>query len=250
MTFGDVPPALSVVIPAYNEAARISATLATIARYLAASDDSWEIRVVDDGSSDETAALVAAFVGDEPRIVLQREPHRGKGGAVRAGMLAAQGQRRVLCDADLSVPIEELTKLLARVPAHADIAIGCRESTGARRIGEPRRRHVMGRAFNALVRCTVLPDLQDTQCGFKLLTASAATAIFERVTVDGWAFDVEALLVARHLGIRVEVVPITWRYERESRVLAIRDAPRMMRDLWRILLKAARGDYARRVEGA
>lgn len=237
------PLDLAIIVPAYNEARRLPASLDALCAYLSASRLSWEVRVVDDGSQDETTAVVAAAARNEPRIVLQREPHRGKGGTVRAGMLASRANLRFLCDADLSMPIDELGKFLAQVPASADVAIGCRESAGARRVGEPEQRHTMGRAFNGLVRQLLLPGFQDTQCGFKLFSAAAATAVFERVTIDGWAFDVEALFIAGRLGYRVSVVPIIWHYAAESRVSPVRDAMRMARDVMRIRLKAWRGDY-------
>ena len=236
-------PALSIIVPAYNEAARLPATLSSISAYLGASSQTWEIRVVDDGSTDGTAEVVTAAAAAEPRIVLQREPHRGKGGAVRAGMLASSAGLRFLCDADLSMPIDWLARFLERVPSSADIAIGSREGAGARRVGEPDGRHTMGRGFNGLVRALVLPKFQDTQCGFKLFSGPAATDIFSRVTIDGWAFDVEVLVVAERLGLRVSVVPIEWHYRAESRVSPVVDALRMARDVAAIRLRAWRGAY-------
>lgn len=237
------PTDLSIVIPAFNEAARLPDTLEAIVRHLSATDLSWEIRVVDDGSADATVAKAAAAAAQEARIIVQQEPHRGKGGAVRAGMLAATARMRFLCDADLSMPIAELGMFLRVVPATADVAIGVREGVGARRIGEPSKRHIMGRAFNALVRHLLIPGVQDTQCGFKLFSAEAAEAIFSRVGTDGWAFDVEALFVARKLGLRVAEVPITWHYSAESRVSPFWDALRMARDVVGIRWKAWRGGY-------
>lgn len=227
-------PYLSIVVPAYNEASRLPTTMASIGHYLRHADFAWEVRVVDDGSTDRTADVVAMTSAFEPRIVLQREKHRGKGGAVRAGMLAARGSVRLICDADLSVTIDEVAKFLARVPEHADVAIGCRECEGSIRVGEPERRHIMGRAFNKLVRRLVLPQFTDTQCGFKLYSAAAAKAVFERVTIDGWAFDVEALVIAHQLGYRIETVPVTWHYASDSRVSPVRDALLMARDVLRV----------------
>lgn len=236
-------PALSIIVPAYNEAPRLPATLLTIGDYLRGVQQSWEIRVVDDGSVDQTAEAVLAAAASEARIVLQREPHRGKGGAVRAGMLASHAGLRFLCDADLSMPINLLARFLAQVPSSADIAIGSREGVGAVRVGEPEARHTMGRGFNHLVRTLMLPRYQDTQCGFKLFSGSAATEIFSRVTIDGWAFDVEALVVAERLGLRVTVVPIEWHYRAESHVSPFLDALRMGRDVAAIRLRAWRGAY-------
>lgn len=234
---------LSIVMPAYNEAARIEQSLHDLRQWLEGCGYSWELRVVDDGSVDGTARLAGRMASADARIVLQREPHRGKGGAVRAGMLAATGELRFMCDADLSMPPHELPRFLDAVPAGADIAIGSREGIGARRVGEPAYRHLMGRAFNALVKTVALPQVEDSQCGFKLFTAQAADAIFSRLTIDGWAFDVEMMFVARRQGWRIREVPIEWHYRADSRVSPIRDPLRMLGDVLKIRARSARGVY-------
>lgn len=234
---------LSVVVPAFNEASRIGGTIDALRSWLLNHVAEWEIRIVDDGSTDATVAIVEDHARGDARVIAQREPHRGKGGTVRAGMLAATGSRRFMCDADLSMPIEQLERFLALVPSSCDIAIGSREGLGARRIGEPAYRHVLGRGFNALVRAAVVPHVQDTQCGFKLFSASAADRIFPRLTIDGWAFDVEMMAIAARQGWRVGELPIEWHYERESRVSPLRDSLQMVRDIWRIRSNAARGLY-------
>ena len=236
-------PDLSVVIPAFNEAGRIGLTIEELLSQLGAFVGTYEIRVVDDGSTDDTAAIVQAIARRDARVVLQREPHRGKGAAVRAGLLGATGALRFMCDADLSMPVAELPRFLAVVPSACDIAIGSREGPGARRVGEPENRHVLGRGFNALVRAAALPGLKDTQCGFKLFTARAVEMIFPRTTIPGWAFDVEVLVIARMRGLVVREVPIEWHYRALSRVSAGRDSIRMMRDVLRIRLNALRGLY-------
>jgi dolichyl-phosphate beta-glucosyltransferase len=175
--------------------------------------------------------------------VLQREPHGGKGAAVRAGMLAAAGELRFMCDADLSMPVRELPRFLDVVPRACDIAIGSREGAGARRVGEPAHRHVIGRGFNALVRSLAIPSINDTQCGFKLFTAGAAAAVFPHVTIDGWAFDVEMLWIATRRGLRIREIPIEWHYRDYSRVSPLRDAVVMLRDVVKIRANAARGLY-------
>jgi dolichyl-phosphate beta-glucosyltransferase len=233
----------SVVVPAFNEAARIGASLDELRRWLMDHAADWELRVVDDGSEDETAAIVERAALKDPRIVAQREPHRGKGGAVKAGMLASTGARRFMCDADLSMPLHELPRFLAVVPSACDIAIGSREGIGARRVGEPAYRHLMGRAFNTLVRAAVLPRTLDSQCGFKLFTARAAEAIFPRLTIEGWAFDVEMMVVADVQGWQVRDVPIEWRYEERSQVSPLRDPAVMFRDVWRIRRNRRAGIY-------
>lgn len=239
---------LSVVVPAYNEAPRITRTLDELRQQLPHLISDWEVRVVDDGSRDETARLVGEVAATDPRVVLQREPHRGKGGAVRAGLLAAPGELRFICDADLSMPVPELRRFLEAVPHACDIAIGSREGPSARRVGEPPYRHVMGRGFNAFVRIMAVPGIRDTQCGFKLLTAEAVTAICPLMTIDGWAFDIEMLLIARRLGLRVREVPIEWHYREHSQVSPVRDSFRMARDVLRIRANALAGAYGRRTQ--
>jgi dolichyl-phosphate beta-glucosyltransferase len=242
------PVDLSIVIPAYNEAERIGPTLDQLMATLQtlALAGPWEILVADDGSTDATASIVEAVAEVDGRVRCLRLPHRGKGGAVREGLLAARGARRFLCDADLSVPPAELGRFLAVVPTQCDIGIGSREGEGATRVGEPWRRHLLGRAFNLLVRLLVLPGIQDTQCGFKLFTAEAAAAVMPTVTIDGWGFDVEVLASARAQGFRIREVPIEWHYRAASKLRVLPHSLEMLRDLWRIRGRVRRGVYGRR----
>jgi glycosyltransferase involved in cell wall biosynthesis len=237
------PRSLSIVIPAYNEAARIANTLEALRRDLSAIADTWEVRVVDDGSDDDTAGIVAAVSARDARFVLQRQEHRGKGAAARAGLQASCADLRFLCDADLSMPLTELPRFLALVTSHGEIAIGTREGAEAHRLGEPLHRHLVGRAFNTLVRVALLQGFQDTQCGFKLLSRQAAEAIVPHMTLDGWAFDIELLWIARHVGFRVSEVPIEWHFQPASRLSVISDSVRMARDIWRVRKNARRGIY-------
>ncbi len=234
---------LSIIVPAFNEAARIGQTLEELRAYVPTLVADCEIRVVDDGSEDATAAIVEQIAGRDPRVVLQRERHRGKGAAVKAGMLAATGDLRFMCDADLSMPVTEIGRFLALVPQYCDIAIGSREGAGARRVGEPAYRHLLGRGFNGAVRSVILPGIDDTQCGFKLFTARAVNAIFPRTTIDGWAFDVEVLYIAALRKLRVRELAIEWHYRDQSRVSAVFDPFRMMRDVWTIRRNRALGMY-------
>lgn len=236
-------PTLAIVIPAYNEAAGIEASVNRLRSYLASRPWTWEIRVVDDGSTDRTVAIVEAIERDDPRVRLQREPHRGKGGAVRAGFLASTADYRFLCDADLSMPVHELERFMPPALGDADIAIGTREGAGARRVGEPLTRHLAGRAFNAVVRTLTVPGIQDTQCGFKMFTAAAIEAVFPSLTVDGWAFDIEVLYVARLRGLRIREVPIEWHFRADSRLRMFPDSFRMLREVFRIRLGGRRGVY-------
>jgi dolichyl-phosphate beta-glucosyltransferase len=211
-------PQLSVVVPAYNESARLPPTLRQLREWLAASRLRHEIVVVDDGSTDDTAAAARAS-GGESLVLLRHEPNRGKGYAVRRGMLAATGARRLMTDADLSTPIEELPKLMAELDRGFDVAIGSRAIAGARiDVHQPLYREAMGRAFNALVQRLLLPGLHDTQCGFKLFSAAAAEAAFSAARLDGFSFDVEALFLARRRGLRVAEVPVVWRNDAATRV--------------------------------
>jgi glycosyltransferase involved in cell wall biosynthesis len=237
------PLSVSIVIPAYNEERRLGSTLETVVAFLAGQPWHWEIRVVDDGSEDGSVAVAEAMAAREPRVVVQREPHRGKGGAVKAGLLAAVGTFRFICDADLSMPIGEVARFLPPIAPVFDVAIGSREGRLARRIGEPMYRHLMGRLFNYGVQWLVLPGIEDSQCGFKMFTASAVESIFPRVTVDGWAFDVEVLAVARAQRLRIVEVPIEWHYRAESRLSMLRDGWEMLNELLRIRLRSARGRY-------
>lgn len=234
---------LSVVIPAFNEAARIGRTLAELRTHLTDYLSDWEIRVVDDGSADDTSRIVEQVSVQDSRVVLQREPHRGKGGTVRAGLMGASAGLRFMCDADLSMPVRELGGFLSLVPAHCDIAIGSREGVGARRVGEPAYRYWMGRIFNGLVRTIALDDIQDTQCGFKLFTAQAVERVFPLTTIDGWAFDIEVLFIAQRQGLRVQELPIEWHYGERSQVSGVIDPIRMVRDLFKIRANGARGMY-------
>jgi dolichyl-phosphate beta-glucosyltransferase len=239
------PISISVVIPAYNEGSRIRSTLETLCEHLQQRPWDWEIRVVDDGSTDETANIADALAADEPRLIVQRETHRGKGGAVKAGLLAARGRYRFMCDADLSMPIAELKRFLPPLLDGFDVAIGSREGMAARRVGEPLYRHLVGRVFNLFVQRILLPGIADSQCGFKMFTANAVASIFPHVTVDGWAFDVEVLTIARARALRVVEVPIEWHYRNDSRLSLVADGVGMLRELIRIRSRARRGRYGR-----
>jgi dolichyl-phosphate beta-glucosyltransferase len=233
-------PELSVVIPAYNEALRLPSTLARIREQLAAG--SYEIVVVDDGSSDGTAERAHA-AGGERLSVLRVERNRGKGHAVRRGMLAARGALRLMSDADLSTPIEELPRLLARAREGFDVVIGSRALAASRiEVHQPWYRESLGRFFNLLVRALLLPELRDTQCGFKLFSARAADEVFAAARLDGFGFDVEALVIARRRGYRIAELPVTWRNDAATRVSALRGFQAFL-DLGRIRWNAWLGRY-------
>lgn len=227
-------PYLSVVIPAFNEEARISETLARVIEYLTARQYGWEVVVADDGSRDHTAELVDRVITEHPGVRILRLSHRGKGWAVKKGMLAARGQHRLLCDADLSVPIAQVERLLPPLGPGTDVVLGSREAPGAVRIGEPVRRHLMGRVFNLLVNRLAVPGLTDTQCGFKCFRGEAADELFQRQTMDGFAFDVELLYLARKRGLTFAEVGVDWYYRSQSKVRPVRDALAMTLDLLKV----------------
>jgi len=233
-------PFLSLIIPAYNEEQRLPRTLTKIQSFLKDQPYESEVLVVENGSRDRTAAIAEEF---SSLVRLLREPERGKGRAVRRGMVEASGDFRFICDADLSMPIEEVNRFLPPQLEEYDIAIASREIAGAVRHNEPAYRHWIGRIFNLLVRTMAVPGFQDTQCGFKCFTAEAAEALFPLQRIDGWTFDVELLYVALRLGYRVKEVPINWYYFPGSRVRMVRDSWLMLTDLFRIRSNWRRGLY-------
>ena len=218
-TTDDRPPFVSVVVPAYNEAARIAHTIDAIRTALQGQYDDWELIVADDGSIDETARIARVAGADDPRVRVLTLAHAGKGAAVRQGMLYARGTWRLLSDADLSTPVSELQRLFEVAHAErADIVIGSREGLGATRVDEPWYRHAIGRVFNWAVKLAVMRGIDDTQCGFKLIRAAAADAVFPLQRIDGFGFDVEVLYLARRAGFVVRQVPVMWIYHRSSKV--------------------------------
>jgi dolichyl-phosphate beta-glucosyltransferase len=230
-------PELSVVIPAFDERARITMTLSRTLDFLAQHHPDSEVLVIDDGSRDDTAALVESFSEKDARVKLLRQPeNRGKGAAVRRGVLASRGRFVLFMDADLSTPIEEVDKLLVYAREGADVVIGSRGLAESDiRIHQPWAREAMGRVFNMLVRRIATLGFKDTQCGFKLFTRRAADAIFSRQKLDGFAFDVELLLIARDdLGYRIREVPVVWMHAPNSKVSPVRDAQRMLRDVIKV----------------
>jgi dolichyl-phosphate beta-glucosyltransferase len=229
-------PELSVIIPAFNEEKRLPGSLGRVLDYLRQQPFSAEVLVVDDGSRDTTAALVARLAEEDARVrLIQYGANRGKGYAVRYGMLQARGERVLMSDADLSTPIEELEKLSAALDGGADIAIGSRAMPGSYlAVHQPPLRELIGRSFNLVVRILAVPGIHDTQCGFKLFTRAAARDVFSLLTVDQWCFDVEALLVARKMGYRIRELPITWVNEENTKVNVLRDFARTVTDLMRI----------------
>ncbi len=247
-------PSLSLVIPAYNEALRIRSTLQTAWEYLERQPYSSELLLIDDGSRDATATLARDFAASRPGIRVLTIPHGGKAAAVRAGMLAARGDLIAFSDADLATPLEYLETFRESALNGAAVVIGSREGVGARRIGEPAYRHLMGRVFNLFVRLLVLPGVQDTQCGFKLFRREAAQQILSRARLYAspddpvlgprvTAFDVELLVIARRLGYRIESVPVVWTYGTQSKVNPVSDTITNVWDVLRVKWNDLRGRY-------
>jgi dolichyl-phosphate beta-glucosyltransferase len=243
-------PFLSIIIPAYNEESRLQPTLQRIAEFLRQQPYCSEVLIVENGSVDGTSAVVEHFAqtavlpDDNFQVHLLHSP-QGKGIAVRHGMLAAKGDYRVESDADLAVPIEEVTKFLPPVlDAHTyDIAIASREAPGAVRNDEPAYRHIMGRVFNFLVRMLAVPGVQDTQCGFKCFSREAAELLFSLQRIDGWGFDVEVLHIASLHGLRMVEIPVTWFYGQNSKIRPIHNTLSMVTELLKIRMNGRRGYY-------
>jgi glycosyltransferase involved in cell wall biosynthesis len=247
-------PALSVVIPAYNEESRLPDTLTRVTAYFEERGEPVEIMIVDDGSADRTAQVVDGFAQQHDTVRLVRNPHRGKGYTVRTGVLQARGDRVLVCDADLATPIEEEQKLSRWLNDGYAVAIASREGLGARRIGEPFYRHLMGRVFNLITRLVAVGGFQDTQCGFKMFRADAARDIFGRVRLYGddaaqvqgaavTAYDVEVIFLAVKRGYRVKEVPTEWRYGTQTKVNPLTDSMRNLSDVLRVRLNDWRGRY-------
>ncbi|MBN1992980.1 MAG: glycosyltransferase family 2 protein [Anaerolineae bacterium] len=232
-----------MVIPAYNEESRLPRTLNQVAEFVEAQAYSTEVLVVDDGSTDRTAAVVAQFSAKHPCIKLIRARHGGKGHAVKMGMLQAKGEYALLCDADLAMPITELPKFLPPQQNSYQVAIGSREAPGAVRYHEPAYRHLMGRAFNWLVKVLAVPGFEDTQCGFKCFHRSVIRDLFLRQTLNGFGFDVEILYLAQKQRYRIIEVPIHWYYQTESKVHPLKDTARMFRDIIKVRQNDRQGLY-------
>jgi glycosyltransferase involved in cell wall biosynthesis len=236
-------PLLSLIIPAFNEEKRLPDSLTQLQTYLSARDYRAEVIVIDNGSIDRTAEVVRDLSARWPELRLLQTSQRGKGLAVREGLLAAKGTYSFYCDADFSMPIEEIARFLPPQLTDVELAIGTREGPGARRVGEPLHRHLMGRGYNALVRRFALPGIQDSQCGFKCVRADIGRQLARRLTITGWGFDVELLTLARLWGYHIVEVPIQWHYAPSSRIHPVLDSWRMTRDLFMVWWNARMGRY-------
>jgi len=240
-------PHLSIVVPAYNEEERLPRTLARLAEYYDEQPYDYDVAVVSDGSKDRTAEIVNDFAREHPKFkLIEYHPNRGKGFAVRTGMLTAPGDLILFCDADLATPQEETEKLLASMKeTGAAVAIGSRPMADSKlEVRQPRLREMLGRMFNFAVQQLAVSGIDDTQCGFKLFTRAACQDVFTRCKLDGFSFDFEALMVARDLGYKIDEVPIRWSHVEGSKVVLMRDGPRMLRDLIKLRMKGKRARLA------
>jgi dolichyl-phosphate beta-glucosyltransferase len=229
-------PKLSVIVPCYNEEQRLPRTIERIEAYLGSRGDSYELILVDDGSSDGTRRVMDAAVAGNPAVCIVAMPrNRGKGRALAEGVRASRGDTVLVTDADLSTPIEELAKLEAAFDAGAGVAIGSRSIKGSRvELSQPIYRVLMGKAFNVLVQIVLLPGIWDTQCGFKLFQGDIARDVFEGLTTDGFGYDPEVLFLAKKKGVRIAEVPVVWRNSAPTKVSAVRSSIDMFRHVLRI----------------
>lgn len=240
-------PFLSIVIPAYNEEKRLPKTLEQVHSFLESQPYIGEVLVVENGSQDRTFEVAQDFARRHPGVSVLQETGRGKGRAVRRGMLAARGEYRFMCDADLSMPVEEINYFLPPALQDFDIAIGSREAPGAIRYNEPHYRHLGGRAVNTMIRLLALPGLQDTQCGFKCFRAPIAEELYRLQTLTGWSFDIELLYIARQRGYRIVEIPVQWYFNPESKLNVVQDAIKMGLDIFTIHLNNMKGVYDAKV---
>jgi len=244
-------PRYSIIIPAYDESARLGSTLEKVLAFV--SERGWDAEViaVDDGSRDDTAEIILGYSRKDSRLRLLQNPgNRGKGYSVRNGMLQAQGDILLFSDADLSSPIEEADKLVAAIAEGADIAIGSRWLlSDLQTQRQPPYRQLFGRIFNLLLRITLGLNFKDTQCGFKAFTRRAAMAIFPLQQIERWGFDPELLYLAKQFGFRVAEIPVKWAHREGTRIDPLRDGPKMLLEMLRIRWNALSGKYREAATG-
>lgn len=240
----------SIVIPAFNESARIPATLQSVVDCVRKHEWAAEVIVVDDGSRDRTAEVVREFAAGAPEVrLIRNSQNRGKGYSVRTGVLQALGAVVMFTDADLSAPIEEAEGLFTAIRQGADIAIGSRWLERSRQtIRQPLYRQFFGRCFNAVTRGFMGLPFADTQCGFKAFTRAAAQTVFRLQTIDRWGFDPEILFIARKRGYRIAEVPVSWAHDERTRMSYLKDGMRMLEDIAIVRWNALLGRYGREVE--
>jgi glycosyltransferase involved in cell wall biosynthesis len=239
-------PKYSIVIPAYNESARIPATLRSVVDTIRASGWDAEVVVVNDGSRDNTAQVVREFARSAPEIrLLENTENRGKGYSVRNGVLHALGEVVMFTDADMSSPMEEADGLFAAIGNGADIAIGSRWLATSRQTHrQPLYRQFFGRCFNLLTRMVMNLPFADTQCGFKAFTRAAAQTVFQLQTIERWGFDPEILFIALKRGYDIKEIPVSWAHDARTRISYLRDGLQMLKELAIVRWNALLGRYS------
>lgn len=236
-------PYLSIVIPAHNEEKRLPVAFEKIDAFLKKQKYSYEVLVVENGSHDKTSEVTRKYASTHPYVKLMEVKTRGKGLAVKQGMLAAKGEYRFICDTDLSMPIDELPKFLPPATDGSDVMIGTREGKGAKRIGEPFKRHLIGRVFNLIIKFTILPGFDDTQCGFKMFSAKAANDLFTIQKLNGIGFDIELIFLAKKREYKIKEVPIVWYFDADSRMKLFQDSLKALTEIWQIRKAWWTGEY-------
>ena len=233
-------PELSIVIPCYNEEQRLPRTIEQVERFLAGDGTSYELILVDDGSTDGTRGIMDAAAARNPSVRLEALPHnRGKGRALAEGVAVAKGAEILVTDADLSTPIDELDKLRAELRKGAGVAIASRALRGSRvEVSQPFYRVLMGKAFNLLVQAVLLPGIWDTQCGFKLFRGDVAHEAFAGLTTDGFGYDPEVLYLAKRRGVKIAEVPVVWRNSAPTKVNPIASSLDMFRHVLKIRFRS------------
>jgi dolichyl-phosphate beta-glucosyltransferase len=244
------PPLLSIVMPAHNEEHRLPPSLEKIDAFLKTQGFQAEVIIVENGSHDRTYEVAQEYAQKYPYIHPIKVGTRGKGLAVKAGMLAATGDYRFICDVDLSMPIEEIVKFLPPRVGDNDVIIATREGEGAVRVDEPEYRHFIGRVNTWITKITILRGFEDTQCGFKMFTRRAAEDLFEVQQMTGIGFDIELLFLAKKRGYKICEVPITWYFNADSRMRLVQDSLRLLSEIWSIRQNWRKGVYARENIGA
>lgn len=239
-------PLLSIVIPAHNEEIRLPPSLQQIDAFLQTQPFDAEVIVVENGSTDRTVEVAQAFARENPYVRVIEAAVRGKGLAVKVGMQAARGQFRFICDADLSMRIEDVVQFLPPYSDGYDVIIATREGPGAQRVGEPEYRHLIGRINNMIIKLTAVRGFEDTQCGFKMFSEEAAEDLFNVQQMTGIGFDIELLFIAKKRGYRVKEVPITWYFDPDSRMRLVGDSLHLLVEIWQIRRNWHWGVYARK----
>ena len=238
-------PFLTVILPTHNEERRLPLALEQALNFLENQDYDYELVVVENGSQDQTLRIANDYTARHPQIQVIKETARGKGLAVKRGMLESQGMYRFMCDVDFSMPIIEINRFLPPKLIDFDVAIASREAPGAIRYNEPLYRHLGGRLINWMIRLLALPGIHDTQCGFKCFRGDIAEELFSRQTMTGWSFDVEILYLARRFNYRIAEIPIPWYFSTESKVNPVLSTVQITRDLLRLRRNIQKGVYDR-----